>query len=242
MNRIKLPGSKKMKIILLIILVIIAAGVIIKFGIDNRKNVKEDIRQEQDSSIEEIISTNEEKNQKREESNPVNQEEENLYNEAYDLFFQGNYSEAINRADSIIEKFPESYKAYNIRGIAKAFSIGFEEGMIDIEKSLAIKGDYWYARYNKALNYELHGKLNESLVWYDKSLEIEPYMWSYYGKASIYGRMGDVDNTVLNLNKAIEVEGANEGESGIKKEAKTEKDFDPVRGNSEFEELIKDNK
>lgn len=238
MSRIKLPGSKKLKIGLLIILVILAVIIIVKTGMDNKKDVK----LEESLSSEELISAEEEKVDKVEEKPSINQEEENLYNEAYSLFFQGNYSASIEKANNIIGKFPESYKAYNIRGISKAFNVSFEEGMKDIDKSLDINPNYGYARYNKALNYELHGRFDESIMWYDKALQVEDYMWSYYGKASIYGRRGDVENTVSNLKKAIEVEGANTGESGIKKEAKTEKDFDPVRGNLKFEELIKDAK
>ena len=111
--------------------------------------------------------------------------------------------------------------------------------MKDIDKALTIKPDYGYGLYAKAFNYELHEKFDEALVYYDKSLAIEEYMWAYYGKASIYGRRGDVASTVANLKKAIEVEGAKENESGVKKEARNEKDFDPVRGNAEFEALIK---
>ncbi|MDS0527213.1 hypothetical protein NNC19_16090 [Clostridium sp. SHJSY1] len=235
MNRIKIPGNRRTKILLLIILVIISILIIINIGLDNRKSIKV----EEKASSEEHISSEEEQIDKVEEKNSNNQEEETLYNEAYSLFFQGNYSGSIEKANNIVSKFPESYKAYNIRGIAKAYSIGFEEGMKDIDKSLQIKGDYGYARFNKALNYELNGKYDESLSWYDKALEVENYMWSYYGKASIYGRRGDVENTILNLKKAIEVESAKDQESGIKKEARTEKDFDPVRGNKAFQEIIK---
>lgn len=241
MQRVKIPGSRKSKILLLTILVIISMIIIIKVGVDNKKNIRlksETISDERISSNEQI-SSEEKKVEKVEEKTSISQEEENFYNESYNLFFQGNYSGAVEKANNIISKFPESYKAYNIRGIAKAYSVGFEEGMKDIDKSLEIKEDYGYARFNKALNYELHSKYDEALKWYDKALEVESYMWSYYGKASIYGRRGDVENTIINLKKAIEVEGAKSDESAIKKDARTEKDFDPVRGNKDFQELIK---
>lgn len=232
MGIFKLPGSQKFKKMLLGLLVIVAAILILKIGIDNRNaKVVEDKKVEETKieapKIEEEIEVK------------IGEEEENLYNDALNTFYQEYYSETIEKANAIIAKFPGSYKAYNIRGFAKAFSISFDEGMKDIDKALTIKPEYAYGLYTKAFNYELYDRFDEALVYYDKSLEFEKYLWAYYGKASIYGRRGDVANTVANLKKAIEIEGSKENESGVKKEAKTEKDFDPVRGNVEFEALIK---
>lgn len=232
MRRFKLYGSQKFKRILLGLLVIVAVILIVKVGIDNRKS-----KEVEDKKVEEIKIEEPKVGEKAEVK--VNEEEENLYNDTLNTFYQENYSGTIEKANAIIAKFPDSYKAYNIRGFAKAFSKGFEDGMKDIDKALTIKPNYGYGLYTKAFNYELHEKFDDALVFYDKSLEVEEYMWTYYGKASIYGRRGDVVSTVANLKKAIEVEGAKENESGVKKEARTEKDFNPVRGNAEFEALIK---
>lgn len=237
MGIVKLPGSLKVKKIILIILVLISVGVIVKFASDNKKNeVKEDAKTEQsitkiDNEIEEV---------KEPEANTEPSEEDILYDDVYATFFQGDYTGAVNKGDTLISKYPESYRGYSIRGIAKAFSGDFDGGMKDIDKSLEIKPDYGYGRYNKALNYELYGYYDKALDWYDKAIEIEDYMWSYYGIASIYGRRGDVSNTVLCLNKAVEAENAEGGKSAIKEEAKTEKDFNPVRGMTEFENFISD--
>jgi len=232
MSIFKVPGSQKFKRFLLGVLTIVAVIVVTKVVIEYKKpevaqnKIVEDTKIEEPKEEEKIQAT-------------VNEEEENLNKDARSTFDQGDYKQTIEKANAIIAKFPDSYKAYNIRGFAKAFNVSFEEGMKDIDKGLSIKPDYWYGFYAKAFNYELYDKFEEALVYYDKSLEVEKYMWTYYGKASIYGRQGDVANTVDNLKKAIEVEGAKENESGIKKEAKTEADFDPVRGNAEFEAIIK---
>ena len=68
---------------------------------------------------------------------------------------------------------------------------------------------------------------------YDKALEVENYIWSHYGKASIYGRRGDVNNTVKYLKMSINMD------SSIKECIKTEHDFDPVRDDPKFKDLIK---
>lgn len=235
MKRIKLPGSLKRKKILLAILVVISVVVIAKYGIDNKrdKEAKEKVVEEKRLEDERI------KKEEEEVTKGLEEQEDKLYNEAYSSFFsESNYNKTIEKANILLKEFSSSYKGYNIRGIAKAYSGNFEDGMRDIDKALEIKPDYGYARFNKALNYELYRKFEESLMWYDKALEVEDYVWSYYGKASIYGRRGDVENTVINLRKAIEVADKTGGGQGVKEEAKKEHDFDNVRKLKEFQDLI----
>ena len=155
-----------------------------------------------------------------------------MYNEAYRLFFSYEYENAIKEADVLISEFPNNAMGYNIRGIAKAYNGDYDGGMKDIDKSLSIDGNYGYARFNKALTYELYGNMDEALKWYNKALEVEDYVWSYYGISSIYGRRGDVENTMTYLNKAIKID------SGVKEVAKTEHDFDPVKNSEEFQKVI----
>lgn len=157
---------------------------------------------------------------------------EQLYQQSYRAFHSKKYSEAIKLADQLIKEDKGFYKAYNIKGIALCFSHNFSEGMTNIDQALTLKPDFGYARFNKALAYELYRNFDSALVWYDKALEVENYVWSYYGKASIYGRRGDVQNTVKYLKIAISMW------DGIRALAREESDFDPVRNTPEFKELV----
>lgn len=105
--------------------------------------------------------------------------------------------------------------------------------MCEIDKALQIKQDYGYGRFNKALAYELYGHYDEALNWYDRALAVENYVWSYYGIASIYGRRGDVPNTVKYLKAAIDIS------AQVKNVAKEEEDFKNVRESKEFQALVK---
>lgn len=158
---------------------------------------------------------------------------ESEYSKAYAAFFDHKYKEAIEISDKIIDKDSNFFKAYNIKGISLCFSHNFEEGMKNIDKALNLNPNFGYGRFNKALAYELYGHYDEALLWYDKALEIDNYVWSYYGKASIYGRLGDASNAVKYLKIAIAMQ------ESVKEEAKKEKDFDKVRNNKEFMELMK---
>lgn len=105
--------------------------------------------------------------------------------------------------------------------------------MQQIDQSLKLNPNYGYARFNKALANELYEHYDEAIIWYKKDLEVEKFEWSYYGIASIYGRKGDVNNTVKYLKLAIDIN------PSVKNNAKNEKDFDNVRNHMEFNELIK---
>lgn len=257
MSRIKLPGKENNKKIILIFLVIIAIGILsyeswtntISKNIKNENKSQKDIVKPMDteeSYIKNITNTDTEKvgedNSKTnntDEKIKISGKEKNysakeneLYNDAYELFFSHKYANAISKADTIIREFPNNAMAYNIRGIAKAYNGDYHGGMKDIDISLSIDENYGYARFNKALTYELYENMDEALKWYNKALEVEDYVWSYYGIASIYGRRGDVANTMTYLNKAIQMD------SAVKEEAKTERDFNPVNNSEEFKKAV----
>ncbi len=152
--------------------------------------------------------------------------------EGYGLFLEKKYAEAIAAENEVISEAPDFYKAYYIKGIAQCYAGNYEEGSKNLDKALELKPDDYLARFNKALSLELYKHYDEALVWYQKALEISKEDWSYYGIASIYGRKGDVSNTVKYLKLAIDIN------PEIKEEAKTEADFNPVKNSKEFKELI----
>lgn len=188
--------------------------------IKNSKETKDAIKEEKQT-----------KELTKEKKNYFNKENE-LYNQAYTLFFSQDYKGAIDKANGLVNEFSENPMGYNIRGIARAYNGDYEGGMTDIDKSLQIDESYGYARFNKALTYELYGNMENALKWYNKDLEVEEYVWAYYGISSIYGRRGDIDNTMKYLNKAIEMD------VGVKEVAKEEGDFDPVKDFEAFKKSV----
>jgi tetratricopeptide (TPR) repeat protein len=256
MNRIKLPGKEKYKKILLLVLIIVAIGILSYEAWINTKS--KDIKNENKSQNEIVKSmdieesyinnttniapedaTSDNSKTNSNETIKIDQEEKNystreneLYNDAYRLFFLHEYANSISIADALINEFPNNAMGYNIRGIAKAYNGDYDGGMKDIDTSLSIDKNYGYARFNKALTCELYENMDEALKWYNKDLEVEDYVWSYYGIASIYGRRGDVANTMTYLNRAIQMD------SGVKEVAKTEQDFDPVNNSEEFKKAV----
>lgn len=248
--------SYRTKVIIFIVAAVIGIAIIISAAIKNRENTKSDklglnnqtitadskklTEEEQKKKEEEEAKKKEEEQKRLEDAQKAEQQKklEDQYQNGYEAFSSKKYRDAINIEDEVIKQDDKFYKAYNLKGIAQCYasyanSTGYEEGMKNIDKALELKPDYGYARFNKALALELFGHYDEALGWYDKALEVENYVWSYYGKASIYGRKGDVANAVKNLKLAIDID------PGVKEEAKKEQDFNNVRNSQEFQNLIK---
>lgn len=235
------------KIIIFTIAAVMGIGIIVYNGINNWKMAQ--LKASHSSSSKEIINANnsneetiDNKKQQSEEELKKKEEEakkaelqkqlEEKYQEAFTDFHTKKYSTAINLSDEIIKTDNTFYKAYSIKGIALCYSNNYIEGMKNIDRALEIKSDYGYGLFNKALAFELYAKYDDALVWYDKALEVENYIWSYYGKASIYGRKGDVPYTIKNLKTAIDMD------SSVKELAKDEPDFNNVRSSNEFQQLL----
>lgn len=228
--------SLKTKAIIFAALCVIGIIIAVNAGIQNRRS-KVDYNHVPESStkITADKSSKEQdsdKNAAEQAQDQKNKALEDKCTQGYNAFSKKEYSQAISIEDEVIKEDANFYKAYNIKGIALCYSGKFEEGMKNIDKALAIKPDFGYSMFNKALAYELYGHYDEALDWYNKDLQAEKYIWSYYGISSIYGRRGDVANTVKYLKQAIDMS------SDIKAIARDEKDFNPVKNSKEFQDLV----
>jgi tetratricopeptide (TPR) repeat protein len=161
------------------------------------------------------------------------------YQTGYELYNNRLYTKCISEMDSIINKNSNFYKAYTIKGIAQCFSNNYSEGIKNLDHALLINPNYGYGRYDRALALELYGYYDEAIKEYLQALDIEPYIWSYYGISSIYGRRGDVANTVKYLEMAInEAPKENSSSEDVKASARVEKDFNPVKNSKQFKDLV----
>ena len=100
MINIKLWGSFKIKKIILVILIIMAVGIISYNGFINKQNKKSESN---------ISNIEEESIIKPTEESRYNDEEKQIYDEVYNLFFSKKYDEAISKADVLLKYYPDSY-------------------------------------------------------------------------------------------------------------------------------------
>lgn len=229
------------KLIIFIMLAFVAIAIVISEASANIKKINKDneLRMEQEKEEQRI------KDKKLEEDKKLKEERDSFEvpkcNEAEWLLFtddKDKYQKVINITSQVIERYPDSKKAYTLRGRAYGYLYSASEknkdkAMKDLDKAIEIDSSYGYGLFNKALILELWGEYDESLKWYDKAIESDDkYQWNYYGKASIYGRRGDIKNTIENLKKAIDID------PSIKNTAKSEHDFDNVKKYKEFQDLL----
>lgn len=132
-------------------------------------------------------------------------------NESKDFISLGTedgYKKAIAICDELIKNNDKEYRAYTLRGLSYAYtsavvSSNKNKALEDIDTALKIDSDYMYGRYIKGVILDNFGDYENALKWYDKSLELEKYPWSYYNKALIYSKQGDKEKAIKNLKEAI---------------------------------------
>ncbi len=225
--------DKKLKIKLVIFIILSAVGVflIAYTGVENNIKLKQ-IEENQTSQIKSLKEEKEKQIQIQQEEKEKENKTKSINQAALSNLYNKKYEQAIKLCEDAIEEDSKDYEAYNIKGISLCYLKQFKQGMEMIDKSLAIRPDFGFARFNKALGYELWGEYDKALEWYDKALQVENYEWSYYGKACIYAKRGDLDNTIANLSKAIELN------PKIKDKASEDAYFNIVRENKKFNELL----
>jgi tetratricopeptide (TPR) repeat protein len=240
--------SMKTKVIIFIITAIVA---VVSIAYNNKGNFKTNLSTNpiketvKDKSA--LVGNTEEKQvvdakaKELEEKQAVENEKQKAldteWQTGYDAYNQKkDNSGCIKIMNDIISKDDKYYKAYTLKGIAECYtsSVYYEDGIKNLDKALELKPDYGYGRFNKALALELYAKYPEAITAYKSALEIEDYIWSYYGIASIYGRYGDSKNCVYYLNFAIK-----QDPELIKSLVKEEHDFDNVRNSKEFIDATK---
>ena len=240
--------SLKTKIIIFIITAIVAIGSIAYTNRGNFKiNISSNLKKETVVDKSALVSNTNEKQVADAKAKEIEEKQlvETQKQKALDDEWQTGYdaynqkkdnSGCIKIMNDIIAKDDKYYKAYTLKGIAECYtsSAYYADGIKNLDKALELKPDYGYGRFNKALALELYAKYPEAIEAYKSALEVEDYIWSYYGIASIYGRYGDSKNCVNYLNFAIK-----QDSELIKSLVKEEHDFDNVRNSKEFIDATK---
>ena len=155
-------------------------------------------------------------------------------------FYQGTtfdyleqYQEAIASYDRTLEIKPDLHQAWYNRGNALANLGRFEEAIASYDRALEIKPDDHHAWNNRGIALRNLRRFEQALASYDRALEINSnYANTYYNKACCYGLQNNVELAIENLQSAINLD--------VKYQdmAKTDKDFEQIRGDERFQSLL----
>jgi tetratricopeptide (TPR) repeat protein len=156
-----------------------------------------------------------------------------LYNKGNALADLGQKEAAIACYEAALAIQPDFYEALNNKGTALA-DLGQKEAAIACyDAALAIQPDFHEALNNKGLALADLGQKEAAIACYDAALAIKPdYHQALYNKACCYALQGDVDNATQCLQAAIDLD------PKYREMAKTDTDFDPIRGDERFRALV----
>jgi tetratricopeptide (TPR) repeat protein len=193
-----------------------------------------------------------------------------FYNKGIALIRLGRYEEAIVAADDYASKIkPDSYEAFDIKGCALSRLGRYEEAIVTYERASEIKPDSYEAFYNKGISLSWLGRYEEAIVAYERAIKIKPdsyeafcykgvslswlgryeeaivaFDWAieikrdkheaFYSKSCVLALTGEIELAITALRTSISIEPEN------RELAKTDPDFDAIRDDVRFQQLITD--
>jgi hypothetical protein len=130
------------------------------------------------------------------------------------------------------EQYSLSIKLGNILSADRRY----ENAIAAFDRALAIIPDDHQAWYNRGVTLGQIGRTEEAIAAYDRVLAIKPdYHEAIYNKACMYALQQQIDLALQYLQQAIKIEPEHNREM-----ARTDSDFNTIRDNARFQELIAD--
>jgi len=146
----------------------------------------------------------------------------------------GRYEEAISSYDRALQIKPDDHEAWHGRGYALGKLGRYEEAIASFDRAVQIKPDDHEVWYNRGFALGNLGRYEEAIASCDKALVIKPDDYQVlYNKACAYSLQNQIELALENLQKAIQL-----APEEIREMAKTDSDFDNIRSDSRFQELI----
>jgi tetratricopeptide (TPR) repeat protein len=156
------------------------------------------------------------------------------YNRGISLGNLGRYEEAISSYDKAVEFKPDYHNAWYNQGISLDNLGRYEEAISSYDKAVEFKPDYHQAWNNRGISLGNLGRYEEAISSYDKAVEFKPDDHeAWYNKAYSYSLQGNIEQAIENLKTAINLH------PEVREWAKTDSDFDAIREDERFQELIK---
>ncbi|MBD2533325.1 tetratricopeptide repeat protein [Nostoc flagelliforme FACHB-838] len=146
----------------------------------------------------------------------------------------GRNEEAIASYDQALKFKPDYHDTWYNRGIALGNLGRFEEAITSYDQALKFKPDYHDTWYNRGKALRKLGRFEEAIASCDQALKFKSDDHeAWYNKSCYYALQGNIEQALENLQKAI-----NRNCEECCKWARTDSDFDSIRGNERFKALI----
>ncbi|MBE9228743.1 tetratricopeptide repeat protein [Phormidium sp. LEGE 05292] len=156
------------------------------------------------------------------------------YNRGYVLDELGRFAEAIASYDKALELEPEDSSTWYNRGLALRQLGSFSEAIASYDKALELQPDKYQAWHNRGQVLRQLGRFQEAIANYDVAIELKPdYAIAWYNKACCYALLGNTNLALLNLEQTVQLNAVE-----YLPKAKIDPDFDDIRANQQFQNLL----
>jgi tetratricopeptide (TPR) repeat protein len=144
------------------------------------------------------------------------------------------YSEAINSYEQALKIRSNYPDAWNNQGVVLGKIKSYEMAVESYNQAVKLKPDYGDAWNNRGFALTKLKKYDEAIQSYQKAAELKPnFHLIWYNQARCYGLQGKADLAIETLKKAIQIK-----PEVSRKLAQKESDFESLRSNPEFKELV----
>jgi tetratricopeptide (TPR) repeat protein len=145
----------------------------------------------------------------------------------------GDLEEAIKCYDMVLQADPNNFNALVNKGIAVREKGEKNSALEILKKALLLNPDNTDVLIELSLAYDLDGQTDEAIHICDKILELNSkHSLAYHNRACFRCKRGNLEGAFSDLEKAI---GLDAQYKGI---AKVEKDFDRIKNDTRFKELV----
>jgi Flp pilus assembly protein TadD len=118
----------------------------------------------------------------------------------------GNYRQAIEDYDKVVEINPKYAEAYNNRGTAYSNLGSYRQAIGDYDRAIEINPKYEKAYNNRGVASKHLGNYQQAIGDYDKAIEINPkYAEAYNNRGTAYSNLGSYRQAIGDYDKAIEI-------------------------------------
>ena len=159
------------------------------------------------------------------------------FGKGFSLVEIGRYEEAIASYDKALEIKPDKDEAWYNRGSALDELERYEEAIASYDKALEIKPDNSWTRHQIGWAYLIAKQYEKSIETFQQCLDLngdDPE--GHYGLACVYSQKNQIEPALEWLAKVFKLDPDNYRERTAK-----DSDFDPIRSDPRFQDLIQPN-
>ncbi|HER25466.1 MAG TPA: tetratricopeptide repeat protein [Candidatus Atribacteria bacterium] len=136
-----------------------------------------------------------------------NEETKISFEKAENYFKKGNFQQAINEFDIILEQSPDDARCYNKLGVCHAQLKDFVKAKSYLEKALVLNIKYPEPYNNLGNIYLEEKKYEKSIEFYKKALELNPdYAAAHSNLGLAYKRTKKIDEAIKHFKRMAEIE------------------------------------